>query len=211
MSFDTAEYWDTRYGKLGFGGAGSVKKEAVKEPGRAIASLESRYRERLKEFVPSKVERVLDFGAGVGRFVPLCFEFGRHVTCVDVSSVGLTILRSRFDFLGEDHLTSTLIREGDRLPGEDQSIDVVFSIYSMIHVRAELVPFYVNELRRVGRMVVFIEPFHTKTEVQKIRERGDTRPHINYVSALEFQGLGEFQCIDELDQIYVIGDMSNES
>ena len=100
--------------------------------------------------------RILDFGAGVGASVPhfLTYFPGCKLTCADVSKRSLTIAESRFD-----QLAVFCHFDGQILPFEDNSFDLVFSACVFHHIPGEQHIRLLSELHRVlgpdGLAVVF--------------------------------------------------------
>ena len=99
---------------------------------------------------------MLDFGSGIGNSLP---HFQRHmpgarVSCADVSRRSLDLAERRFPGLGHPVLV-----EGERIPANDETFDVVFSACVFHHIpHGQHVP-WLRELRRVARpgglLVVF--------------------------------------------------------
>lgn len=178
--FDTAEYWNRRYLTYGPHAAGSIKKESLKDPHRVMVKFESRYREALKSVFPNKVGRLLYFGCGSGRFVPLVMEFGEKIVGIDVSGVALNYFREEHTHLFEDGTVGVFhYNEGEALPfGEEFDAVLVFNAFCS--VREDLLDYYVEELKRVvkhGGVVACIEKTYERGAIPRIERRA----HMTYL------------------------------
>lgn len=94
--------------------------------------------ERLLPYIPAGA-RVLEFGAGTGRQARFLAERGYDVVAIDLA-------RSNY----ADHLVFPVSQyDGEHIPVEDRSIDVIFSSNVMEHV--ENIPAIMAEFRRILR------------------------------------------------------------
>jgi SAM-dependent methyltransferase len=118
------------------------------------------------------VERVLDFGSGIGSSIPF-FQaaFPRaHLTCADVSSACLEISRNRFPEASACHVELS----GKRLPFPDECFDLVFSACVFHHIQHEQHRLWLTELRRVtapnGMLMLFEHNPRNFLTVAAVRE-----------------------------------------
>ena len=104
----------------------------------------------------SKGFRILDFGTGVGNSVPHFRHYfpEADIACVDVSEKSLAIAYERFAQYAEFHLF-----DGEALPFEDCSFDLVFAACVFHHIPHERHVALLREWHRVlkpeGTAVVF--------------------------------------------------------
>ena len=99
---------------------------------------------RIRRFLPS--QRVVEIGAGFGRWTAFLKESAGELTLVDVSRKCLDACRERFGTGGTVRYLQT---DGHSLPVPDGSIDFVFSFDSLVHAEADVMQSYVRELARV--------------------------------------------------------------
>lgn len=103
------------------------------------------------------VSNVLDFGSGIGNSLPHFAGYfpGATVHCADVSARSLEISRGRFPNVPAKYVEI----QGDRLPFENESFDLVFSACVFHHIPAAEHQRWLSELWRVtrkdGLLVVF--------------------------------------------------------
>lgn len=107
-----------------------------------------RIREGLtKWIVKRKVGLLLDLGCGNGRHVALFAEQGFHVCGCDVSERAIDLAR---EWLRSRRLKAQLdVCEGDDLPYQDESFDLVLCFGVMDHVPIEKANGIMKEIRRV--------------------------------------------------------------
>jgi SAM-dependent methyltransferase len=93
--------------------------------------------------------RVLDFGSGIGASVAPFRQYlpDARLTCADVSSQSLTVLREQYFDQG---IAITLV-DGLSLPFEDGHFDAAFSCCVFHHIPHNDHPTVLRELRRVVR------------------------------------------------------------
>lgn len=95
-----------------------------------------------------QARHILDFGSGIGNSIP---EFSRSfpkakLTCADVSQRSLGLAARRFP-----GLAGSLRIEDDRLPIEDQAVDLAFSACVFHHIPHAAHLSWLRELHRVTR------------------------------------------------------------
>lgn len=91
---------------------------------------------------------ILDFGAGIGNSIPF---FRKHfplcdLLCADVSERSLALVQQRF---GNDH--KSVLIANDRLPLEDESVDLAFTVCVFHHIEIDQHLHWLTEIRRVVR------------------------------------------------------------
>ncbi len=98
--------------------------------------------------VQTAASRITDFGSGIGSSIPYFRKYlpGARLSCVDVSARSAELAQSRFP--GNE--TFVLI-EGDRIPIEDSSQDVVFSACVFHHIEHNRHELWLRELLRIVR------------------------------------------------------------
>ena len=102
------------------------------------------------------VQRVLDFGCGIGGTIPYFRRYlpNSQLTCVDVSQKSLDIARSRFPAAAEYRLF-----DGQLLPFEDNTFDLIFTACVFHHIPVAEHVRLLSEIRRVltpgGNFFVF--------------------------------------------------------
>ena len=91
--------------------------------------------------------KVLDFGSGVGSSIPYFKKYfpEAKLACADVSSKSLEIAAARFP----DQASFARI-EGEKLPFEDGSFDIIFSACVFHHIPHEEHSIWLNECLRVA-------------------------------------------------------------
>lgn len=94
------------------------------------------------------VDRIVDFGAGVGNAVPWFRKYfpAAHLTLADVSQQSLDVAKSRFP--GSENYAR--IAE-ERLPLPDASVDLAFAACVFHHIPAGEHIHWLEELKRVTR------------------------------------------------------------
>jgi len=92
------------------------------------------------------VNRILDFGSGIGASTPYFRRFfpGSELSCVDVSQRSLDIAQSRFPTAASFHCF-----DGQVLPFADSSFDVIFTACVFHHIPAAAHESMFAEIRRV--------------------------------------------------------------
>jgi SAM-dependent methyltransferase len=94
------------------------------------------------------IERILDFGAGVGNSVPFFSKYfpGVQLICADVSRRSLDVSASRFPDVAK-HVEIT----NDAIPIDNGTVDLVFSACVFHHIPHVEHAKWLEELRRVSR------------------------------------------------------------
>jgi SAM-dependent methyltransferase len=92
--------------------------------------------------------RITDFGSGIGYSLPYFRKYfpGANLSCVDVSARSLQLAQDRFP--GNE---TYLLIEGENIPIEDASQDVVFSACVFHHIPHEDHQQWLKELLRITR------------------------------------------------------------
>lgn len=99
---------------------------------------------------------ILDFGCGVGNSIEYLLKYfpESNIMGVDVSEKSIEIATQRFS-----SMAILQSYDGETLPYDDSSLDIVFSACVFHHISQELYPHIFSELRRVlkknGLFVVF--------------------------------------------------------
>ena len=105
----------------------------------------------LELFKESKISKIVEFGAGLGRDTIFFAKNSIHVTAVDYSSSGLKVINDKAQKQNLSNLISTKIFDvRKKLPFEDNSIEACFShmLYCMALTTEEL-KYLNNEICRV--------------------------------------------------------------
>jgi SAM-dependent methyltransferase len=123
---------------------------------------------QLATFVPNLLAAptsILDFGSGIGNSIPF---FRKHfpnalLTCADASSRSIELSRKRFP--GQERF---VLVEGDEIPLDTNSFDVVFSACVFHHIAQEEHRHWLAQMLRVARpgglLVIFEHnPFNPLT------------------------------------------------
>ncbi len=135
---ENLKYWDTVYDwnqegeewSRGFGGTEALWKACL--------------RPRIARFLPAHT--VLEIAPGFGRFTPLLGEECERYLGVDLSPKCIKACQERF----RDKRWSFFVNDGKTLPMiESESVDFVFSFFSLIHADLDTVQSYANEFARV--------------------------------------------------------------
>src|SRR3954470_1777053 len=105
-----------------------------------------------------RFETALEVGAGTGYFSLNMLRAGvlGHATCLDISPGMLETLRGNAQRLGLSGLVETVAADGERLPFDDESFDLVFG-HAVLHHLPDLDRAF-REFKRVlkpGGMLVF--------------------------------------------------------
>lgn len=92
--------------------------------------------------------RIADFGSGIGNSIPYFRKHfpGANLSCIDVSARSIQQAQARFP--GKE---AFLLIDGEKIPMEDASQDVVFSACVFHHIPAEEHERWLKELLRVTR------------------------------------------------------------
>jgi SAM-dependent methyltransferase len=111
--------------------------------------------EFLQPFLGSEVD-ALEIGSGQGRWTQFMVGHTRSLVIVDVSSASMDVCRQRF---GSDRAgVSFVVNDGRTLPVDDDSLDLVWSFGTFVHIDEPEVAAYLAECRRVlrpgGRFVI---------------------------------------------------------
>lgn len=136
MKFSVADYWSRRYSRCGdaavaYGGRKQNYKPQERNIRRAVAAL------------PLRGAHALDFGAGVGRFLPFLRERYDEVSAVELTPFGrCRISERRFDNV-------TILASTCDMP--DGCVDLIWACLSLMHiVDEEDYQAAVRDLRRVA-------------------------------------------------------------
>lgn len=142
--------------------------------------------------------RVLEIGTGVGRWASVLGNYPIKFTGVDVSGATVEAARANFPDAGFEQLGEEL-----RLPFDDESFDVVFSVTVMHHNPTESKRALIVEMFRVtkpGGKLLFLEDFVTGALTEKsvvypmgitefcslLRECSRGRMVLDHVEALQY-------------------------
>ena len=99
---------------------------------------------RIHRFLPA--ETILEIAPGYGRWTQYLRRYCDRLILVDLSAQCIEACRERF--AGDSHITF-FVNDGSSLAMiEDDSIDFVFSFDALVHVEAEVMAAYVDELSR---------------------------------------------------------------
>jgi ubiquinone/menaquinone biosynthesis C-methylase UbiE len=95
------------------------------------------------------VERILDFGSGIGNSIPFfrCFFPAARLICTDTSKRSLEMSQERFPDQREDYA----LVQADAVPAPDASADICFSSCVFHHIPHEEHGHWLRELLRVTR------------------------------------------------------------
>ena len=137
--------------------------------------------------------RVLDLGAGDGAFAAELASAGCSVVAVDVAEEALRRARSRVP-----GLDARFVREGDPLPLDEDSVDVVWAGEMLEHA-ADVVG-VLAELRRVlrwGGTLLATTPYHGRMHVASLalwpgaleRHFDPRADHLRFFTARSLQGV----------------------
>ena len=97
---------------------------------------------RIRRFLP--VPSILEIAPGFGRWSHFLREYCRKITLVDLTPRCIEACRERFR---TDPRVSCYVNDGRTLPMiPEHSVDFVFSFDSLVHVEAEVVQSYLQEL-----------------------------------------------------------------
>jgi SAM-dependent methyltransferase len=94
------------------------------------------------------VDRIVDFGSGIGNSLPHIVHFfpGARVTCADISRRSLEISEARFPGFAHN-----LLVEDKHISAADDSYDITFAACVFHHIAHEEHVHWLRELRRVTR------------------------------------------------------------
>jgi SAM-dependent methyltransferase len=108
---------------------------------------------------PVEGKKVLEFGCNIGATSIVLAHYGAHVTAVDISPACLEMARLNTRRYGSAGIRLQTLNEGERLPFEDASFDVVTCNSVLEYVRPGLLAGVQRELNRVlkpgGLLLVF--------------------------------------------------------
>lgn len=100
---------------------------------------------RVRHFLPAP--RLVEIAPGYGRWTQYLVELADQLTIVDLSPVCIEVCQKRFSAL--DHI-EYVVNDGVSLPGvNDDSVDLVFSFDSLVHVEDDTIAGYLVEIERV--------------------------------------------------------------
>ena len=106
---------------------------------------------KLQEFVSRQgiaANDILDFGSGIGNSTPFLRRYfpAARLTGADISARSLELAESRFP-----GLSKLLLMDGQRVPAEDNSFDVIFCACVFHHIPHDEHIHWLRELHRVAR------------------------------------------------------------
>ena len=90
----------------------------------------------------------LEIAPGHGRWSEALIDTCRHVTLVDLNPSCIDACRARFGDRGNLELH---VNDGRTLPSPDDSVDLVWSFDSFVHMDADVIESYVGDIARVLR------------------------------------------------------------
>jgi SAM-dependent methyltransferase len=137
--------------------APSVDAARLGEPSYVWRSGQERRLQLIRRYVELEDRWILDVGCGIGTYVRRFRDFSPHVYGLDVSA----------ERLGEAHLPNLVAAEGESLPFEDGSFDVIVFNEVIEHVRddREAIADALRVLRPGGHIVIYapnrLYPFET--------------------------------------------------
>lgn len=100
---------------------------------------------RLRHFLPAP--RIVEIAPGYGRWTQYLADLSDQLDIVDLSPACIDVCRKRF--ADRTHI-SYHVNDGSTLPMiPDASADLVFSFDSLVHVEADVIGSYLQEIRRV--------------------------------------------------------------
>lgn len=181
---DTREYWEDRYQKGGRAAAGSirrVKDDRVTQDAE-IERLAEEYEKYLKKYV-SKVDVIVDYGCGSGRFLKMLSGFSKTVVGLDVSITALDIAMANCE---RDRLVAVDFRQifGNAIELPDDSVDCICAITVFLHIPDEDLVQTLAEMRRVlrkdGILFVCDTTIENQATIDGFIESGVSRPHMFY-------------------------------
>ena len=85
-----------------------------------------RYLPRLVDFAGYRGKRLLEVGCGIGTDLVRFARGGAHVTGVDLAEQSIALARSNFELHGLGGQTDLQVGNGEALPFDDESFDVVY-------------------------------------------------------------------------------------
>lgn len=115
-----------------------------------------------------RTERVLDFGCGVGRLSQGLATHFDHVDGVDISATMIDLAREHNQHA--DRVRYHLNAASDLRIFPDHHFDLIYSVITLQHIPAPLIPGYLTEFARVcrpGGLIFFQLP--TQVEVHKFK------------------------------------------
>jgi len=99
---------------------------------------------RIHAFLPAR--RVLEIAPGFGRWTQFLKNYCEHLTVVDLTAACIEACKKKF--LAESHIVYH-VNDGkslDMIP--DRSVDFAFSFDSLVHVEADVIEAYLDQLAR---------------------------------------------------------------
>jgi SAM-dependent methyltransferase len=142
-------------------------------------------------------DRVLDVGCGVGGATrQLADTFGCDCIGIDIRQDRIVEALLRTSALGLDERVTFQVAEGERLPFEDESFDVVVSQATWDHVpdKGGLIREAYRVLRDGGRLGVEFEALTEKADLSDSDRTGSPMRLTDWQRELETAGFGGLQC-----------------
>jgi ubiquinone/menaquinone biosynthesis C-methylase UbiE len=126
-------------------------------------------------------KRVLEIGGGTGYHAAILVHRGAEVVATDVSSVGVDVMRRRFEANQMSDRADAQVVVAEQMPFEDGSFDFVFGIAVLHHLVMDSAAPEIARVLRPGGRAVFLEPLSENPLLDIIRDHvpypGKKSPH----------------------------------
>jgi glycosyltransferase involved in cell wall biosynthesis/SAM-dependent methyltransferase len=153
LEYEPKKYWENRARSWDI-----IKGETLIDVGDKIKADEyTKFIDKVLEKFPNK-GRVLDVGCGNGNWSDWWFQKGFKYLGVDISKKLIEIARNKH--IERSFVQSDLLELSETLRNwlKEEKLDLAFTYTTLLHVKPENMEKAVNELKKVAKFGLFIEP-----------------------------------------------------
>jgi ubiquinone/menaquinone biosynthesis C-methylase UbiE len=126
-------------------------------------------------------KRVLEIGGGTGYHAAMLVHRGAQVVATDVSSVGVEVMRRRFEVNGMSDRAEAAVVVAEQMPFEDDSFDAVIGLAVLHHLVMDQAAPEIARVLVPGGRAVFLEPLSENPVLDFVRDYvpypGKKSPH----------------------------------
>ena len=132
----------------------AIKSENSYHP---VESYGSAVEDLLKTHIKEKCSTAIDLGSYTGKWLPHLGKYAQKIICADLIDNNFSMIQERFK--EEKFDLSFYLTEGNELSGiEDESVDFIFSIDSLVRCDGNILKEYFKEFSRVlkpnGKVII---------------------------------------------------------
>lgn len=143
-------------------------------------------------------KRVLEIGGGTGYHAAMLVHRGARVVATDVSSVGVEVMRQRFEANGMRDRAEAAVVVAEQMPFEDGSFDAVIGLAVLHHLVMDQAAPEIARVLVPGGRAVFLEPLSENRFLDFVR---DYVPYPGKKSPLRHRGV-TFAMLDEASRYF---------